>query len=76
VTCISLIAQGRKGAVLLFCPFFGGGDGTVMAGFLFDAAAEVATEDFFWRRSVSFLGAFFVGIVLLVSFLDGTVLLV
>jgi len=66
----------EEGEVLLFGPFFGGGDGTVMAGPLFAAAAEVATEDFFWTRSVSFLGAFFVGIVSLVSFLDGTVLLV
>jgi hypothetical protein len=67
----------EEGAVLLFCPFFGGGDGPVMAGSLFDAAAEeVATEDFFWSCSVSFLGTFFVGIVSLVSFLDGTVLLV
>jgi len=66
----------EEGAVLLFCLFFGGGDGTVMAGSLFDAAAEVATEDFFRSRSVSFLGALFVGIVSLVSFLDGTVLLV
>ena len=62
--------------MLLFGPFFGGGDGTVMAGPLFAAAAEVATEDFFGSRPVSFLGAFFVGIVALVSFLDGTVLLV
>ena len=62
----------------MFGPFFGGGDGTVIAGSLFDAAAKVATEDFFRSRSVSFLGAFFVCIVslVLVSFLDGTVLLV
>ena len=66
----------EEGAVLLFGPFFGGGDGTVMAGPLFAAAAEVATEDFFRTRSVSFLGAFFVGIVSLVSFLDRMVLLV
>jgi hypothetical protein len=66
----------EEGAVLLFGPFFGGGDGTVMAGPFFAAAAEVATEDFFRTHSVSFLGAFFVGIVSLVSFLDGTVLLV
>ena len=66
----------EEGAVLLFGPFFGGGDGTVMAGPLFAAAAEVTTEDFFRTRSVSFLGAFLVGIVSLVSFLDGTVLLV
>ncbi len=46
------------------------------AGSLLAAAAEVATEDYFGSRSVSFLGAFFVGIVSLVSFLDGTVLLV
>jgi hypothetical protein len=45
----------------------------VTAGSLFAAAAEVATEDFFGSHPVSFLGAFFVGIVLLVSFLDGTV---
>jgi len=47
-----------------------------MAGSLFAAVAEVATEDFFRSHSVSFLGAFFVGIVSLVFFLDGTVLLV
>jgi len=66
----------EEGAVLLFGPFFGGGDGTVMAGSLFAAAAEVATEDFFRSHYVSFLGAFFVTIVSLVSFLDGMVLLV
>ncbi len=66
----------EEGVVLLFGPFFGGGGGTVMAGSLVAAAAEVATEDFFRSHSVSFLGAFFVGIVLLVSFLDDTVLLV
>ena len=33
----------EEGEVLLFGPFFGGGDGTVMAGPLFAAAAEVAT---------------------------------
>jgi len=66
----------EEGAVLLFNLFFGGGDGTVTAGSLFAAAAEVATEDFFGSRPVSFLGAFFVGIVSLVSFLNGTVLLV
>ena len=53
-----------------------GGDGTVTAGSLFAAAAEDATEDFFGSRPVSFLGAIFVGIVLLVCFLDDTVLLV
>ena len=53
-----------------------GGDGTVTAGSLFAAAAEDATEDFFWGRPVSFLGAFFVGIVWQVGFLYGTVLLV
>jgi len=61
---------------LLFGSFFGGGGGTVTAGSLFAAAAEVAPEDFFRSRSVSFLGAFFVGIVSRVSFLDGMVLLV
>jgi len=66
----------EEGAVLLFGPFFGEGDGTVMEGSLFAVAAEVATEDFFRSRSVSFLGAFFVRIVSLVSFLDGSVLLV
>ena len=66
----------EEGAVLLFGPFFGGGDGTVMAGSLSAAAAELATEDFFLSRSDAFLGAFFVTIVSLVSFLDGTVLLV
>ena len=39
---------------------------------VFAAAAEDATEDFFGCRPVSFLGAFFVGIISLVSFLDGT----
>ena len=82
----------EEGAVLLFGPVFGGGDGTVMAGTLFAAAAEVSTEDFFSTRFLgaflvgivsllsfldgAFLGAFLVGIVSLVSFLDGTVLLV
>jgi len=66
----------EEGAVLLFGPFFDGGDGTVMTGYLFAVAAEVATEDVFRSQSVSFLGAFFVGNVSLVSFLDGTVLLV
>ena len=60
----------------MFGLFFDGGDGTVMAGSLFAVAAEVAPEDFFRSRSVSFLGTFFVGNVSLVSFLDGTVLLV
>ncbi len=53
---------------------FGGGDGTVMAGSLSAAAAELATENFFLSCSDAFLGAFFVTIVSLVSFLDGTVL--
>ena len=82
----------EEGAVLLFGLVFGGGDGTVMAGTLFAAAAEVSTEDFFSTRFLgaflvgivsllsfldgAFLGAFLVGIVSLVSFLDGTVLLV
>ena len=67
----------EKGAVLLFDPFFGGGDGTVTAGSLFAAADEDATEDFFvMSRPVSFLSPLFVGIVLLgVCFLDGTLLL-
>jgi hypothetical protein len=43
-------------------------------GSLSAAAAELATEDFFLSRSDAFLGAFFVTIVSLVSFLDGTVL--
>ncbi len=64
----------EEGAVLLFGPFFGGGDGTVMAGSLSAAAAKLATEDFFLSSSDAFLGAFFVTIVSLVSFLDGTVL--
>ena len=38
----------------------------VTAGSLSAAAAEDATEDFFGGRPVSFLGAFFVGIVSLV----------
>jgi hypothetical protein len=59
----------EEGAVLLF-------GGSVTAGFFFAAAADIATEDFFGSRPVSFLGANFVGIVSLVSFLDGTVLLV
>ena len=75
-TCISQIAQGRRGSSVVVWPFLWWGDGMVMAGSLFAAAAEVATEDFFRSRSVSFLGAFFVGIVSLVSFLDGSVLLV
>jgi len=58
----------------LFDPFFGGVGG--LAGSFFAAAAEVATGDFFGSRPVSFLGAFFVDIVSLVSFLDGMVLLV
>ena len=66
----------EEGAVLLFDPFFGRGDGTVTAGSLFSVAAEDATEDFFGSRPVSFLGAFFGGIILLVCFLDGMVLLV
>ena len=44
----------------------GGGGGMVTAGSLSAAAAEDATEDFFGGRPVSFLGAFFVGIVSLV----------
>ena len=60
----------------MFDPFFGGVGGSVTAGSFFAAAANVATEDFFGSRPVSFLGADFVGIVSLVSFLDGTVLLV
>ena len=60
----------------MFDPFFGGGDGTVTAGSLFAAAAKDTKEDFFSSRPVLFLGAFFVGIVSLVCFLDGMVLLV
>ena len=56
----------EEGAVSLFDPFFGGGGGMVTAGSLSAAAAEDATEDFFGGRPVSFLGAFFVGIVSLV----------
>ena len=54
-----------------------GGDGTVIAGSLFAAADEDATEDFFViSRPVSFLSPLFVGIVLLgVCFLDCTLLL-
>ncbi len=66
----------KEGAVLLFDPFFGGGDGTVTAESLFAAAGEDATEDFFGGHPISFLGAFFVGIVWLVGFVCGTVLLV
>ena len=46
----------EEGAVLLFGPFFGGGDGTVMAGSLSAAAAELATENFFLSCSDAFLG--------------------
>jgi hypothetical protein len=70
------LREEEEGAVLLFDPFFGGGDVTVTAGSIFAAAAEDATEDFFGGRPVSFLGAFFVGIIWLVGFLYGTVLLV
>ena len=59
----------------MFDPFFFGGVGG-LAGSFFAAATKVVTEDFFGSRPVSFLGAFFVGIISLVSFLDGTVLLV
>jgi hypothetical protein len=69
------LREEEEEAVLLFDPFFGGG-GTVTAGSLFAAASEDATEDFFWGRPVSFLGAFFVGNVWQVGFLYGTVLLV
>ena len=70
------MGEEEEGAVLLFDPFFGGGDGTVTTGSLFAAAAKDATEDFFGSHPVSFLGTFFVGIVSIVYFLDGTVLLV
>ena len=69
------VRKKRELSCCLTLSFLGGG-GTVTAGSLFAAAAKDATEDFFGSRPVSFLGAFFVGIVLLVCFLDGTVLLV
>jgi hypothetical protein len=69
------LREEEEGAVLLFDPFFGGGGGTVTTGSLSAAAAKDATEDFFGSSPVSFLGAFFVGIIWLVCFLDGTVLL-
>ena len=72
-----LIARGRRGDCnLLFAPFSWGGDGTVTAESLFAAAAKDAAEDIFGSTPVSFLDFFDDGFVLLVSFLDGTILLV
>ena len=74
-TCISLIAQGRRERCLVGRPFLLWRGNTVTAESLFAAAAKDATEAFFGSHPVSFL-AFFVGIVLLVSFLDVMVLFV